>query len=165
MTTIRKHSSARVLMFASAFLLTVALSITPGHAKTDFGVRGGAYSDADRPFLGAEAVFGVGTGQRWFGNPNLEHAFAETGGTDLTALSFDFHYDFPGGQPYTVWAGAGPTLIFRDRNIPGRSDETDTGVNLVLGIGGKTGDVRPYGQMKVVVASDSEAVLGVGVRF
>jgi hypothetical protein len=83
----------------------------------------------------------------------------------LTALSFDFHYDFPSGQPYTVWAGAGPTLIFRDRNTPGRSDSTDTGVNLVLGVGGRKGDVRPYGQMKVVLANDTEAVVGVGVRF
>ena len=116
-------------------------------------------------FLGAEALFGVGTGQRWFGNPNLEHAFADTGGTDLTALSFDFHYDFPSGEPYTVWAGAGPTLIFRDRTSPGTAHDTDPGVNLVLGIGARKGDVRPYGQMKVVLADDSEAVLGVGVRF
>ena len=165
MTMIRKHTAVRVLLFATACVISGALSITPGQAKTDFGVRGGAYSEADKPFLGAEALFGVGTGQRWFGNPNLEHAFADTGGTDLTALSFDFHYDFPSGEPYTVWAGAGPTLIFRNPNIPGRSDETGTGVNLLLGIGGRKGDVRPYGQMKVVLANDTEAVVGVGVRF
>ena len=122
MRTIRKYSAVRVLLFASACVISGALSISPGQAKTDFGVRGGAYSDADKPFLGAEALFEVGTSRRWFGNPNLEHAFADTGGTDLTALSFDFHYDFPSGEPYTVWAGAGPTLIFRNPNIPGRSD-------------------------------------------
>jgi len=165
MMTIRKHFAVRVLLFASACVLSGALSITPGQAKTDFGVRGGAYTDADKPFLGAEALFGVGTGQRWFGNPNLEHAFADSGSSDLTALSFDFHYDFPSGQPYTVWAGAGPTLIFSDRNTPGQTDTTDTGVNLVLGLGGRKGDVRPYGQMKVVLANDTEAVVGVGVRF
>ena len=165
MMTIRKHFAVRVLLFASACVLSGALSITPGQAKTDFGVRGGAYAENDKPFLGAEALFTVGTGQRWFGNPNLEHAFADSGSSDLTALSFDFHYDFPTGQPCTIWAGAGPTVIFRDRSAADNAHDSEPGVNLVFGIGAKRGDVRPYGQMKVVVAENSEAVLGVGVRF
>ncbi|PYS96548.1 MAG: hypothetical protein DMF50_04235 [Acidobacteria bacterium] len=164
MTKTRRSRFVRGLLLASAGALTGLLSIAPGHAKTDFGVRGGTYSDVDEPFLGAEALFGVGTTNRWFGNPNLEHAFAADSG-DRTAVSFDFHYDFPSGEPYTFWAGAGPTLIFRDRTSPGTAHDTDPGVNLVLGIGARKGDVRPYGQMKVVLADDSEAVLGVGVRF
>ncbi len=163
MTTIRTHRAVRVLQIASICVLAGALSISAGRAKTDFGVRGGTYSDDERPFLGAEALFGVGATRQWFGNPNLEHAFADHG--DLTTVSFDFHYDFPAGTPYTIWAGAGPTLIFRERNTPGGVRDTDAGVNLLFGVGAKSGDVRPYGQMKVVVSNDSEAVLGVGVRF
>ena len=163
MKTTRTSTFVRALLFTSASVLALALSAGSTQARTDFGVRGGTYSDVNEPFLGAEALFEVGTTKRWFGNPNLEHAFADSG--DLTTVSFDFHYDFPGGQPYTFWAGAGPTLIFRDRSRPGFEDRSDTGVNLVLGLGAKTGDVRPYGQMKVSVANDSEAVLGVGVRF
>jgi hypothetical protein len=53
-------------------------------------------------------------------------------------------------------------MIFRDRNT---SDDTDAGLNLVFGVGGTKGEVRPYGQMKVIVANDSQAVLGAGVRF
>ena len=165
MTRIRRTSFVRALLFASVCVVSGALSITPGQAKTDYGVRGGAYSDAEGAFLGAEALFGVGASHRWFGNPNLEHAFSDAGGTDLTAVSFDFHYDFPSGQPYAFWAGAGPTLIFRERDAAGRSDETDAGLNLVMGIGERRGDVRPYGQMKIVLANDTEAVLGIGVRF
>jgi hypothetical protein len=161
MMWIRKRFVARALLFTTACALAGALSVTPGLAKTDFGVRGGAYSDIEEPFLGAEALFGVGSSRQWFGNPNLEHAFADSG--DLTTVSFDFHYDFPSGQPYTIWAGGGPTMIFRDRT--GASNTTDPGVNLLMGIGAKNGDVRPYGQVKVIVADDSEAVLGVGVRF
>ena len=166
MTTIRTHPVVRlfqIFQIASLCILAGALSTTPGRADTDFGVRGGTYSDAEKPFLGAEALFGVGTTHRWFGNPNLEHAFADSG--DLTTVSFDFHYDFPVGTPYTIWAGAGPTLIFRDRNTSAGTHETDAGMNLVFGVGAKKGDVRPYGQMKVVVSDVSEAVLGVGVRF
>jgi hypothetical protein len=163
MKPIRKHPVVRVMLFAGAALLAGAFSIVPGDAKTDFGVRGGTYTEGEQPFLGAEALFGVGATERWFGNPNLEHAFVDNGG--LTAVSFDFHYDFPTGQPYTIWAGAGPTVIFRDRNAADNVHDTDPGVNLVFGIGAKRGDVRPYGQMKVVVAENSEAVLGVGIRF
>ena len=158
-----KYTVVRVLSFVGAFVLAGALSITPAQAKTDFGVRGGTYSQADEPFFGAEALFGLGTAEHWQGNPNLEHAFMDSG--DLTTVSFDFHYDFPSGAPYSIWAGAGPTLIFRDRNFPGSQRDTDPGVNLLFGIGAKKGDVRPYGQMKVVVSDNSEAVLGVGVRF
>ncbi len=163
MTRTRKRFVVRALLFATACAFAGALSVTPGLAKTDFGVRGGAYSDVEEPFLGAEALFGVGGSKQWFGNPNLEHAFADTG--DLTTVSFDFHYDFASGEPYTIWAGGGPTLIFRDRNGTVGGDSTDPGVNLLMGIGAKNGEVRPYGQVKVIVADDSEAVLGVGVRF
>jgi len=159
----RIYPVVRVLSFASALVLVTALSFVPAHAKPDFGVRGGAYSDESDPFVGAEMLFGVGTSHNWFGNPNVEHAFADNG--DLTTVSFDFHYDFHHTQDYTVWAGAGPTMLFRDRNSPGNDDRTDPGMNLVFGVGATKGEARPYGQMKVIVANDSAAVLGVGVRF
>lgn len=163
MTRIRKHAVARALTFASAAALAIVLSFVPVRAEPDFGVRGGAYSDESDPFLGAEMLFGVGASPRWFGNPNVEHAFADNG--DLTTVSFDFHYDFHRSQEYTLWAGGGPTMLFRDRNSPGNDDSSDPGINLLFGVGATKGDARPYGQMKVIVADDSAAVLGVGVRF
>jgi len=159
----QNHPVVRVLSFVGALALVTSLSFVPAHAKPDFGVRGGTYSEQSDPFLGAEMLFGVGTSRSWFGNPNVERAFADSG--DLTAVSFDFHYDFHRAQDYTLWAGAGPTMLFRDRNSSGNSNSTDSGVNLVLGVGATKGDARPYGQMKVIVAGDSAAVLGVGVRF
>lgn len=154
----------RVLSFAGAAALVLTLSFVPVRASTDFGVRGGAYSDDSNPFLGAEMLFDVGgASTHWYGNPNVEHAFADTG--DLTTVSFDFHYDFHQTRDYTVWAGGGPTVLFRDNNGPGNDDSTDPGVNLVMGVGALKGNARPYGQVKVIVADDSAAVLGVGVRF
>ena len=152
------------LFVRSVYLIATLLLISPSLPNAaDFGVRGGVYPDENQPFLGAEAVFDVTKAGRWFGNPNVEHAFVDRG--DLTAVSFDFHYDFPGGAPYTVWAGAGPTLIHRDMNRPGDRNTTDAGMNVLLGLGARKGDVRPYGQLKAVLAGDSEVVLGVGVRF
>jgi hypothetical protein len=160
---IREDRVVRVLLFVSACALAGCLSISPSLARPDFGIRGGAYTDAEEPFLGAEALFGLGGTKHWSGNPNIEHAFVEEGG--LTAFSLDFRYDFPTGQPYTIWAGAGPTMLFRDQNVAGNADQTDAGMNLVFGVGATKGDVRPYGQMKVVVSEDTQAVLGAGIRF
>lgn len=160
----RKELVMRSLFMAGACLIAGWLAVSPSEARsTDFGVRGGVYPGEEEPFLGAEALFGVSEGRRWFGNPNVEHVFVDSG--DLTSFSFDFHYDFPEGEPYTFWAGAGPTIIHRDRSRPGDDDTTDAGVNLLLGMGARKGDVRPYGQVKVVLADESQAVLGVGVRF
>lgn len=163
MKRIRRPSIARVLLLAGACVVAASLSNSPSLARPDFGVRGGAYTDAEEPFLGAEALFGIGSTKHWYGNPNIEHAFIENG--DLTSFSLDFHYDFPTGQPYTIWAGGGPTVLFQDQNAPGNDDQTDAGVNVVFGVGSTQGDVRPYGQMKVIVADDTQAVLGAGIRF
>ncbi len=153
-----------VLSVTSAALFTALLAITPSHARTtDFGVRGGVYPDEDKAFLGAEALFGVSDSKRWFGNPNVEQVLVSSG--DLTTFSFDFHYDFPSGAPYSVWLGAGPTLIHQDKERAGSGNTNDTGVNLLVGVGARKGEVRPYGQFKVVVADDNQAVVGMGVRF
>jgi hypothetical protein len=98
----------------------------------------------------------------WFFNPNLELAFADH--ADLVALSGDFHYDFDVDEPIYLWAGGGPSILFRN---PDRGDdETDPGLNLLAGVGfNKGGDVRPYVQGKVVLSDDTEASLAFGVRF
>lgn len=132
-------------------------------ADVDFGVRGGVDTDEEEPFVGGEVLFGIDSNQQWFGNPNVEHVFLDNGG--LTMYSFDFHYDFPKGQSYTWWAGAGPTLVHQDTDVPSDSDSTDAGVNLLVGVGATQGKVRPYGQFKVVVADDTAAIAGLGIRF
>ena len=76
MKTTLTNPIVRALLFTTACVLAPGLSTRPAQAGTDFGVRGGTYADVDEPFLGAEALFQVGTTKRWFGNPNLEHAFA-----------------------------------------------------------------------------------------
>jgi hypothetical protein len=93
--------------------------------------------------------------QHWYGNPNVEYVFLNDGG--LTTYSFDFHYDFTKAASYTLWAGGGPTLIHRDFDAAAPAenvDSTDPGVNLLFGVGGTEGKVRPYGQFKVIVADD-----------
>lgn len=135
----------------------------------DFGVRGGFYSDSEAGFVGAELLTGIS--RHWYFNPNLEYVFVDDG--NLYTLNADFHYDFPAQDDFYFWVGGGPALIFSEidpprncRNCEG-DDETDLGLNLLAGVGfGSTrAAIRPYLQGKVIVSDETEAVLGVGVRF
>jgi hypothetical protein len=157
----------RFLIYALSIpaIFTLALLCAPvaTAADVDFGVRGGVDADEEEPFLGGEVLFSMDSEQQWYGNPNVEHVFLDNGG--LTYYSFDFHYDFPKGRSYTWWAGGGPTLLHQDTDVPSDSDDTDAGVNLLVGLGATQGKVRPYGQFKVVVADDTAAIAGLGIRF
>jgi hypothetical protein len=100
--------------------------------------------------------------RRFYFNPNLEWVFVE----DLSYLTFnaDFHYDFPTSGSSFVWAGAGLGLLRVDPEGPNNSD-TDPALNLLAGIGFRTGGVIPYFQAKLIVNDGNEFVLAFGVRF
>jgi hypothetical protein len=163
MKATRSTYAARFLPILGACLLAGAFSVSPSLARPDFGVRGGAYSEDTDPFLGAEALFSMDTSHRWYGNPNVEHAFVDNG--DLTSMSFDVHYDFINNKEYSLWGGAGPTVLFMDGDAFADRSSTDVGANVLFGVGSTRGTVRPYAQVKVVFADDDQAVLGAGVRF
>ncbi|HUP42487.1 MAG TPA: hypothetical protein VM599_04690 [Thermoanaerobaculia bacterium] len=158
-------SRNRLTLAAAALAALAAFSApAPAAADVDFGVRGGVYTDLEEAFLGVELLMPV-TGQ-WFFNPNLEYVFVDPG--SLWTLNGDFHYDFAQSGNLTFWAGGGLAVIFRDfDDRRGRRDdsETDVGANLLAGLGLVRGAVRPYGQVKVILSDDTEAVLAVGVRF
>jgi hypothetical protein len=156
------------LTLAAACGLLLLAPARPAHAaEIDFGLRAGIYSDADGGFVGAEALTSIG--RRWFFNPNAELVFVDDG--SLWSLNADAHYDLPTSANLAVWVGGGPALIFREVDRPRgcprceEIDETDVGLNLLAGIGTKRGAMRPYAQAKVVLSDDTEAVLGVGLRF
>jgi hypothetical protein len=152
-----KTTGVAVLLLALCGLLAFPRT----SRAVDFGVRGGFYSDAEAGFLGAELLTGLT--RSWFLNPNFEYVFVDDG--DLYTLNLDAHYDFPtrARSPFYLWAGGGPAVIFSDN---GFDDETDIGLNLLAGVGfGKEQALRPYVQGKVVISDDTEAVIGLGIRF
>jgi hypothetical protein len=144
-------------------LLLGALALAGGAAPAgaaDVGVRGGYYFDAGEPFLGAELITPVA--RRIYFNPNLEWVFVEN--LSYLTVNADFHYDFPTRGSNFVWAGAGLGLLRVDPEGPDNSD-TDPALNLLAGIGFRTGGVIPYFQAKLIVNGGSEFVLAFGVRF
>jgi hypothetical protein len=154
--------TARSLRLLLAPALLCALTAPPVAADDwDLGVRTGLYTDVEEAFLGFEALTRIGDTDFIF-NPNVEVVFVDNG--DLFALSFDVHYDFDLDlDKVDVWAGAGPTVLFRDPDR-GRGDD-DFGLNLLAGIGLREGTVRPYAQFKVILADETEAVIAIGLRF
>lgn len=152
----RAPAALRLLAFSSVL---VAAAGVPASAA-DLGVRGGYYFDASEPFLGVELITPVH--RRIFFNPNVEWVFVE----DTTYLTFnaDFHYDFPMRGSTMVWAGAGLGLLYADPEGDDNSD-TDPALNLLAGIGFRTGGVIPYFQAKLIVNGGSEFALAFGIRF
>lgn len=157
-------SCNRLLLAAVAFVALAAFSApAPAEAQVDLDLRAGVYTDTEEAFIGAGILTGV-TGN-WYFNPNVEYVFVDPG--SLWTLNGDFHYDFAQSGNWSFWAGAGPALIFRDFDDRRRRDdsETDFGANLLAGAGMTHGAVRPYGQFKVILSDETEAVVAVGLRF
>ena len=135
------------------------------YAGVDGDVRAGAYTDAEAAMIGGGVLFDLEKSQHWFFNPNAELVFPDEG--DLMTLNGDFHYDFASSKNVSYWVGAGPALLFSDddNDFGDDNDNTDFGANLLAGLGAEHGNIRPFGQLKLTLADDSEAVLLFGIRF
>jgi hypothetical protein len=123
-------------------------------------LRAGFYFDSERAHIGGGIVAPISRSGHWYINPNLEMALSDV--SDLFALSADVEYTFNSQPSLLFWVGGGPSLLIED--APGGSD-TSAGLNLIFGLGGRRGPVRPFGQFKAVLADDSEIVLTGGIRF
>jgi hypothetical protein len=148
---------------SSRFALAAAIALAaPAAARADprFGVRFGYYTEAEAAFLGAEMLFRV-VPEIYF-NPNVEAVFVDDGHS--FTINGDFHYDFRAGRRTSAWLGAGLAVVNTDPEGPAEGD-TDVGLDLLAGIGARRGRVIPYAQAKVILKSDTEFVIGVGLRF
>jgi len=150
-------TTASRLALAAAILLAVPAAT---QAEPRFGVRFGYYTEAEAPFLGAEMLFRV-VPEIYF-NPNVEAVLVDDG--HYFTINGDLHYDFFSERRTFAWVGAGLAVLNTD---PGGSAESNTafGLNLLAGIGARRGRVIPYAQAKVILKSDTEFVIGVGLRF
>ena len=63
----------------------------------------------------------------------------------------------------SAWFGGGPAVIMTDPEV--RDSHTDLGLNVLTGVSGTRGSVRPFGQLRGVFGEDGQVVLSGGVRF
>jgi hypothetical protein len=155
-------TSPRAVLVRLAVAVAILSSLPAvAHADPRFGVRFGYYTEAEDPFLGAEMLFRVIAPEIYF-NPNVEAVLVDDG--HYFTVNADFHYDFLSGRRTFAWLGTGLAILNTD---PGGSAESDTdfGFNLLAGIGSRRGRVIPYAQAKLILKSDTEFVIGVGLRF
>lgn len=152
------HRSISIASILAA-MVVLTMAAAPVRAGVDADVRGGVFTSVDAVGVGAGLLAPVGNNSRWYANPNAEVA---TGDETLVALNGDFHCDVSRQRTTSVWLGAGPAVLIQG---PSGDRSTDLGVNLLAGVGKTRGDVRPFGQIKGVVADRGGIALVGGVRF
>jgi hypothetical protein len=147
------------LVATTALAALVCLSSAAPARAANVGIRFGAYTDPTDAFLGAEVLLALS--RQVYVNPNIEYVFAH----NETYMTFnaDFHYDLNTRGPY-VWIGAGLAVIYQNPDGPPPST-TDVGANLLVGIGARGGSVIPYVQAKLIIKSNTQFVIGAGIRF
>jgi hypothetical protein len=143
--------------------MLVLAAVPEARAQVDPDVRAGIYTDGSDGFIGAGVLWDMGQKGRWYANPNLEYVLVDNG--DFFTLNGDVHYDLDVETPFFIWVGGGPALLFADPDDGDGDSETDFGLNLLAGIGAREGSVRPFGQVKLIVADESQLVFAVGLRF
>ena len=151
------HSSLILALAALTVLLFGPTSPAEPHVSGE--ARGGYHLDAEEGLIGG----GLNThiGDHWYFNPNIEWVFVQN--YDLWSINADFHRDLPTSGP-AIWLGGGPAIIVTDPEFNGRRN-SDFGLNLLGGVGAKSGSVRPFGQMKVTLSDNSSSSLAFGIRF
>jgi hypothetical protein len=137
------------------------MGVGSARAGVDTDLRAGVYMDANAVGVGAGVLTPVSSDNRWFFNPNLEVGFGDN--ENLILMNGDFHYDLNQSNNMSVWMGAGPAVIVTDPSVG--NSRTDVGLNLLTGLSGTNGSVRPFAQLKGIVADNSQVVLQGGIRF
>lgn len=156
MKSLMTLKSTRIVATLALIGLATTAALTPARAGTDVDLRAGFYTDADAVAIGGGLLTSLGSFPGWFFNPNIEVAMPDGG--NLVTLNGDFHYDFPTGGSISPYVGAGAALLHTE-------DDTNLGMNVLAGLSGLTGAVRPFVQLKGVFGNGNDVALMGGVRF
>jgi hypothetical protein len=157
-----KQRWLRILTFG--MLIAAAVILRPAATRaSDVGFRVGYLVDAEAFSMGMEMLTSLDRENAWFFNPNFEVAVGEE--RNVASLNGDFHYDFDTQSDAAVWLGAGPALLITDPDRPDSDNDVDPALNLLLGVGARTGSYRPFAQIKGVLSDNSDAAISVGIRF
>lgn len=146
-----------LLLSLCAFTAFLCLTARPVGAQT-FGVRVGASVDPDQFVVGGHFETKDLVDRITF-RPNVEVGL----GNDLTVTTFNFelayHFDFPGGKAWNVYAGGGPALVLADSH---GNDHTGGGFNLLVGIQSRQG---LFGEVKAGMLDSPDFKIVIGYAF
>ncbi len=144
------------VLLVAATLVLASGSALASNGKVDADVRAGFGGQSDGLTLGAGLLVNVGNEGNWYFNPNFEAGLDESG--NPVSVNGDFHYDFVQNGSATFYMGGGPALLLSH-------GDDDAGLDILGGVAGRYGAVRPFAQLKGVIANDDQVVLMGGIRF
>ena len=155
-----------------ALLVTVVFAL-PAHAQRR-RMSGGRAVAAERPQIGAHVGYNFDASQALIGAqasfpivPQIDlypsFDFYTVSGGSLWALNFDARFRPRIASPYaTFYVGSGLNLSHASA---GGFSNTDTNVNLFGGLAGRRGQMRPFGEARVILGNGSSFQIQGGVAF
>jgi len=146
--------------FALALIAAFGLKPAPASAgPLGWQAIGGWYTDNDDFFLGAGARFAAGP---ITAIPNAEYVFVDGG--KLFTLNVDGTLNVLPLAVATGYVGGGLAFVISDPD--GGDSNTDTGFNLIAGMGFNAIKLHPFAQIKWIVKDGNDPfVFGVGLHF
>lgn len=132
------------------FVLLFAIS---ANAQVRWGARAGVVDG--EPMIGADVIMKIASSSFYF-NPGVE-----VSGYGITSNA-DLHYDIELTRDAALWFGGGVALLNSDDER-----DLDVGVNLIAGVGRRSGRYIFYTQLKRTwpTGDDAFGALAVGIRF
>lgn len=142
-----------------AILLLVS-TLSMAGTPTLIGLRGGYYTDLEKPYIGGG--FRTGLSRALDINPNLEYVLVD-GGSYMT-INIDLLYTITANRHNYAWLGTGLAISKFDPEGDMEGD-SDTGFNFIFGYGFMMRTMVPYLQAKIITGNYDDVVIGGGLLF
>lgn len=147
---------------ATAVLATTLFATLPEASaqtgRSHLGPRVGYNFDAEVATVGGQLSFPIGSRLEFY--PSADIHLVDEG--SLVGVNLDIKYRVPGQSLPWLYVGAGLGILSRS---VGDFDNTDTGLNLLMGAESLRGRVHPFVEGRITVADGSTAQLVAGLNF
>jgi hypothetical protein len=149
----------RMSLWACVVCLGLANAIAPNPAEAQQvapGVQAGVSLDPDQFYFGGHIETSPLIDRLRF-RPSVD-----VGIGDVTTVSgnFDFTYTFPGGRPWNLYVGGGPSINWYD--FDNGDSDTEGGFNFLVGVKNSGG---LFFEAKIGVEGSPDFKFGVGYTF
>jgi len=149
----------RMSLWVCVACLGLASAIAPNRAEAQQvapGVQAGVSLDPDQFYFGGHIETSPLIDRLRF-RPSVD-----VGIGDVTTVSgnFDFTYTFPGGRPWNLYVGGGPSINWYD--FDNGDSDTEGGFNFLVGVKNRGGR---FFEAKIGVEGSPDFKFGVGYTF
>ncbi len=139
-------------------LAAAAAPLTAQTSRTHLGPRIGYNFDAEAVTVGGQVSFPIGRRLEFY--PSADIHTVDPG--SMFGVNFDLKYRLPGETIRWMYLGTGLGIISTSR---GDFDNTDTGLNLMIGAESLRGRIHPFVEGRVFISDGSMAQLVGGLNF